>query len=1046
MYISVCLHAFTAYKYVKHGGKFMSLTIEWQRRVDNWLRELPNHFYRPLGPVAVSGFTTAEHLRPEAALQGDFQPMPAGTPWGAPWEYGWFQGRFTLPPAIAGERAVVRMNLGGEGLVWLNGHLAGAADREHTEITLEMQAQPGASYDVLAEIYAGHGGTPVGGGPVGYGTESVPVAHAPMTTIGESTFGIWNEEVYQLWFDAQTLYQLRNSMDPESLRVAEIDTALRDFTLICDLELPYAEMLETVRAARARLAPALACHNGSTAPTLYAFGHAHLDVAWLWPLAETERKIARTLSNQLTLIKEYPGYKYQQSQTHLFYMLKTLYPEVYAEVKEAITAGTVVPEGGMWVEADTNIAGGEALIRQFVHGKRWFSDEFGIKSELLWLPDVFGYSGNMPQIMAGCGIKYFATQKIFWTYNGGDRFPYNTFTWEGIDGSTVLAHIFNDYNSRTGPADLAKRWTERVQKDDIHSLILSFGHGDGGGGPTREHLEYLRRSADLEGLPRVRMSSPNDFFHEIEATGVPSERYVGELYFQAHRGTYTSQAKTKRNNRKIELALREAEMWSTASHTLAGDAYPQEMLDQTWRTLLLHQFHDILPGSSIERVYAEAEQVVGAAIVDAENVAQAATATLTHPAAKPALTVFNSLSWPRTAFVPLPAGFGAPVDAQGHPLPTQTTHGGTLVEVTVPSCGWTTVYGGSVAAAPVAPALTATPSALENDLLRLTLNDRGEITSIFDKETGGEWATGPCNSFKMYKDVPNWFDAWDIDSMYELTPVALDAPAVVEVLSAGPLEASLRVTRTLHQSAMTQVISLHRGSRRVDFATEIDWQESHKLLKVAFPVAIHAEEAVHEIQFGHIRRPNHRSRPFDANRFEVCNHKWSALTEENRGFAVLNDCKYGLNVLANSINLTLLKSALSPDMTADKGHQTFTYAFYAWNGSLADSGVVAEAYDLNVPVLTAAGVGGEQSLFSVDAPNVVIETVKPAEDGSHDVVVRLYEAKRMATRATLTTSLPVKRAAQTDMLEDGAAPLPFADGKITLTFRPFEVKTVRLSL
>jgi alpha-mannosidase len=1028
----------------------MSLTQEWQRRVDNWRHELPNHFYRPMGLVTVSGFTTAEHLRPEVALQGDFRPMAPGMPWGAPWEYGWFQSRFTLPPAIEGERAVVRMNLGGEGLVWINGHLAGATDHAHKEITLEMHAQPGTTYDVLCEIYAGHGATPVGKGPVGYGTESVPAPCAPMTTVGESTFGAWNEEVYQLWFDVEALYQLRNSIDPESLRVTEIDKALRDFTLICDFELPYHEMLDTVRQARARLAPVLACHNGSTTPTLYAFGHAHLDVAWLWPLAETERKIARTLSNQLALIKEYPGYKYQQSQTHLFYMLKTLYPEVYAEVKEAIAAGTVVPEGGMWVEADTNIAGGEALIRQFVYGKKWFRDEFGIESELLWLPDVFGYSGNMPQIMAGCGIKYFATQKIFWTYNGGDRFPYNTFTWEGIDGSTVLAHIFNDYNSQTGPADLAQRWKERVQKDDVHSLILAFGHGDGGGGPTREHLEYLRRSDDLEGLPRVRMSSPNDFFHEIEATGIPSERYVGELYFQAHRGTYTSQAKTKRNNRKIELALREAEMWATASHTLAGCAYPQEKLDETWRTLLLHQFHDILPGSSIHRVYEDAERAVGAGIVEAQGVAQTAAGQLARPAGRPALTVFNSLSWSRSALVPLPVGFGAPTDAAGNALPTQVDGLSTLAQVTVPACGWTTLYGqpgASVPASTVSP-LKATPSLLENDLLRLTLNERGEITSIFDKETNAEWATGPCNSFKMYKDVPNWFDAWDIDSMYEMTPVSLTEPATVEVLSAGPLEASLRVTRTLHQSAMTQVISLRFGSRRVDFATEIDWQESHKLLKVAFPVAVHANEAVHEIQFGHICRPNHRSRPFDANRFEVCNHKWSALTEPNRGFAVLNDCKYGLNVLDNSINLTLLKSALSPDMTADKGSQTFAYAFYAWNGGFAESDVVTEAYDLNVPVLAVEGEGpaGNRSLFGVNAANVIIEAVKMAEDGSHDVVVRLYESKRMAARATLTTTLPIKAAVQTDMLETGSSPLPCAHGEVSLTFRPFEVKTVRLSL
>jgi alpha-mannosidase len=298
----------------------------------------------------------------------------------------------------------------------------------------------------------------------------------------------------------------------------------------------------------------------------------------------------------------------------------------------------------------------------------------------------------------------------------------------------------------------------------------------------------------------------------------------------------------------------------------------------------------------------------------------------------------------------------------------------------------------------------------------------------------------------MYKDVPGAWDAWDLDSMYGEMPVELPEAATITVQAAGPLVATLHVTRKLHHSTLTQEISLRRGSRRVDFATTVDWRESHKLLKVAFPVNIHANEAIHEIQFGHIRRPNHLSRPFDANRFEVCNHKWSALAEENRGCAVLNDCKYGLNVLGNSINLTLLKSALAPDMTADKGIQTFTYSFYAWNGSLADSGVVAEAYDLNIPATTAPGAAGERSLFSLDAANIVIETVKPAEDGSGDVVVRLYEAKHMATRATLATTLPVKTAAQTNMLEEFAAALPLASGQIALEFRPFEVKTVRLTM
>lgn len=1029
----------------------MSLNPEWLRRVNNWRRELTNHFYRHLGSVDWSGLTTSEHLSIAEAERGEFHPMPAGTPWGRKWEYGWFKGELTLPSEAAGKRIAVAVNLSDAPstpvtLVWVNGRLMGCRDREHSHITLAMRGQPGKRYGLLAEAYGGHGETPSGTGPVAFGQPGVPEPPEPIATVGENTFGIWDEEVYQLWLDVETLFETRENLDPDSLRVADIDQALRDFTLIVDLELPHDEMLETVRAGRKRLRPLLDCVNGSTAPLLYTVGHAHMDVAWLWRLEETERKIAGTIANQLELAAEYPEYKYLQSQAHLLWMVKTLYPEVYDEVKGAVRSGQIVPEGGMWVEADTNISGGEALIRQFLYGKRFFHDEFGVDCELLWLPDVFGYSGALPQIMRGCGINYFATQKIFWTYNGGDPFPHNVFTWKGIDGSEVLAHIFTDYNSRTDPGALWERWRTRVQKDGLKSYLVAFGWGDGGGGPTRDHLEFLRRSRDLEGVPRTRMASPLEFFKDLEVEGIPEQHYVGELYFQAHRGTYTSQAKTKRNNRKAELALREAELWGLAARTQKGTPYPWQAIGETWRTVLLHQFHDILPGSSIEAVSHEAEESMGGAIATARDLAASAMTALSDNSE--ALTAFNSLSWGRSALVPLPAGFRGLKDASGKPSPVQPEKDVVWAEVSAPSCGWATYYPGVAGGAEITSGAQADlkPPVMENDYLRIRFNAYGEIASMLDKESERELCAGPCNSFRMYKDVPDAYDAWDIDSMYELAPVPLQEPATFEVLARGPLFASLRVARTLHDSPMTQVITLRRGSRRVDFATEIEWQERHKLLKVAFPVDVYADEGIHEIQFGHIRRPNHRSRPFDANRFEVCNHKWTALADEGCGCAVLNDSKYGVNVLGNSISLTLLKSALAPDGHADQGSQAFTYAFYSWNGSFAASNVVREGYDLNVPVTAMPGAAGYASLFAVDAPNVVIEAVKDAEDRSGDVILRLYEAKHMATRCKLTTSLPVKGAADCDMLEDSRNALPAENGTVALSFRPFEVKTVRLKI
>ena len=1003
----------------------MALTIEWKHRIQRWQNALWKSCYRPLGRVELSGFTTTAQLTAQQALAGDFKPMPIGAAWGARWEYGWFAGEVTLPAGAAGQCIVVRLAPGAESLVWIDSQIAGAHDWAHTEITLTPNAKPGARYTILLEAYAGHGPISFGEGPVRFGATTMPEPGPTQAVVGESTFGMWLEEVYQLAIDFTTLYELHDVVDPPSLRAAEIAQALMDATLIVDLELPEAEMLETVQASRARLKPLLDCVNGSTAPTLFAFGHAHLDVVWLWPLQETERKMARTVSNQLALMAEYPEYKFLQSQPYLYHVLKTRYPELYARFKAAVQNGQVIADGAMWVEADANLSGGESLIRQIVHGRRFFRAEFGVDSRVVWLPDVFGYSGALPQILRGCGCIGFATQKITWAYNGGDPFPYNTFVWEGIDGTTIPAHIYADYTSHTNPKQVAERWNTRLQKNGIRTLIFAFGHGDGGGGATRDHLEYVRRSRNLEGLPRIRLASPAEFFEDLAARGLPTERYVGELYFQAHRGTYTSQAKTKQGNRRGEFALREAEVWGVAARALNGFDFSARTLDEAWRLLLLNQFHDILPGSSIHRVYEEAE-AMHAQVIDAANkTACAAASSFTDNS--DAVTVFNSLSWPRTELVDLPGG---------------------LAEVRVPACGWRTVFFQTSEVSRSASEVSATVRSLENELLRAVFNERGEIVSLIDKETGREIAAGPCNQFCLYKDVPTNWDAWDIDSMTEQLPVAIDEPVTLEVVSRGPLIAQLRLTRKLHHSTLTQIISLRRGSRHIEFATTVDWQESHKLLKAAFPVTIHANEAIHEIQFGHLRRPNHRSRPYDADRFEVSQHKWSALAEENRGVAILNDCKYGVSVTGNSLNLTLLKSALAPDMTADKGTQTFTYALYAWNGSLAESRVVCEAYELNCPVLVVPGAAREEerSLFSVDAPNIMVETIKPAEDGSPDIVVRLYESKRMATRGTLITSLPVTGATQTDMLENEIGELPCADGRIALDFRPFEVKTVRLRM
>jgi len=707
-------------------------------------------------------------------------------------------------------------------------------------------------------------------------------------------------------------------------------------------------------------------------------------------------------------------------------MLKNHYPELYERFKQALLSGKVIADGAMWVEADTNITGGESLIRQILFAKQFFKQEFSKDMEVMWLPDVFGYSGALPQIMLNCGCTSFATQKIAWIYHGGDPFPYNTFLWEGIDGSTIPTHIFTDYNSQTRPGNILDRWESRFQKDGIRSMLLAFGWGDGGGGPTRDHLEFLSRARDLEGLPRVKLASPNEFFSDLQRQGLPKERYVGELYFQAHRGTYTSQAKIKQANRKSEFALREAELWGTIAHTMNGFPFLPIDLKRAWHKLLLNQFHDILPGSSIHRVNEEAVTAFSQVITEATDTTKSAIKTITKSKVADSITVFNSLSWDRDALIELPQG---------------------VVQVTVPACGWTTVKindSQGKSSSKHGNSIKVTETSLENDLIHASFNHRGELISLVDKQTRIDMMAGAGNRFCLYKDIPARFDAWDIDSMTESLLMSTEEPAQLEISQSTDLIGKIKLTRRIHQSTLTQLISLRKNSRRIEFETTIDWQESHKLLKVAFPVNIHANEAIHEIQFGHIRRPNHRSRPFDADRFEVCNHKWTALVEENRGVAILNDCKYGINVLDNSMNLTLLKSALAPDPVADKGIQTFTYAIYYWNGSFGDSDVIREGYEMNCPIQVHSGAAGKASVFGIDAKNIILETIKLAEDGSNDIIVRLYEAKRNLTHCVLSTILPIIKATETDMLERYKSELSVSNKLIDLDFRPFEVKTLRL--
>ncbi len=995
------------------------------------LNKREQYMITKVSPVDFSGFTTKEQLFIHDMDGRPFESIAPGQLWGEKWEYGWFRGAVVVPKEAEGKRIVAMLDFGSEATVYINGIVSGAKDLNHHYVTLSRSAKTGEQFDIVAEAYAGH-------------TDSRPM-------FGASQLCIFEEDVYQFFIDLECLYDLRGSLDAKSLRVAEIDRCLTQVFATVDLTLRQEELGENVKQCRKIMEPLLSCVNGSTAPTLYLMGQSHLDVAWLWPIAETKRKIARTMSNQLALMDEYPEYTYTQSQPYLFLLVKRLYPELYERIKQAVKEGRIIPEGSMWVEPDTNLPGGESLIRQALHGKRFFKEEFGVDNEMLWLPDVFGYSGNLPQIMKGCGIKYFASTKLFGTYdNVADPFPHNTFMWEGIDGSQILTHLMNYgdyYPIRINPSFLIHQWNDRVQLEGISTRLTQFGHGDGGGGSNRDDLEFMRRLGNLEGVPKTKHGSPIEFFEDQLEKGIPDAKYVGELYYPAHRGTYTTQAIIKKLNRKAEIGFRETELWGAAAELLHDRAYPHQELDRLWKVLLLHQFHDILPGSSIHRVHEEAQVELKELNESVYDMASDARKALTDGDVS-RVTVFNSLSWPRKELVALPADVRGIAGENGVAMPVQQHEGVRYAEVETPSMGWSTYKTVPEAAdSPAVPAVMATESHMENEWIALEMNEQGEIARIFDKETGTEWTADRCNVMRMYRDQNSDFDAWEIDRRYRLAPVELNASAKVSVTANGPLFANIRIERELNQSTMVQDIRLRAGSRRVEFHTTIHWREKNKLLKVDFPVRVHTNESLQEIQFGYVKRPNHASRPHDADRYEVVQHKWSALAEANRGFALLNDCKYGISVNDNTMSLTLLRAPTWPDETSDQGVHHFTYGFTFWNGAFLDSPVVQEAYELNYPVSLMSGGSREtQSLLSVDQGSVIVETVKLAEDGSGDWIVRLYESKGASAACELCAGLPVAAVHETDMLEKNMEELPHEGGDVVLQFRPFEVKTVRLQV
>ena len=1006
----------------------------YPQELDRALCTIAEATFRPVAPLRIEAWTTAEPV-PFAERRSGRRIEPAvGDPWGKLFECGWFHFTGVVPETARGAHVVLRIDVSGElCVVDADGvpvqGLTGVCSA-YGEGKRIVEVSDGADGGERIDLWADAGCNDLFGNLVAGGT------------VREADIAVCDGEARSLFFDYQVLRDLVANLPDEDARRAPLFDGLVGALAAFDSG--------DTAAARAVLAPLL---HGLPAHglTISAVGHAHIDLAWLWPIRETIRKGARTFATVLGLLERYPDYVFGQSSPQLFVWMQEHYPELFTGIRAAVRAGRIEPQGAMWVEADTNLPGGESLIRQILLGQRWWRAEFGMEADYLWEPDVFGYTASLPQLLRKAGIDCFLTQKLSWSRV--DVYPHHSFRWRGIDGSEVLAHLFPEdtYNSAATPASVLKIVTGYKDRDVSDQALLVYGVGDGGGGPGEQHLERLQRIRQL-GLAPLRQERVADFLPRWRQAADRFHAWTGELYLEFHNGTYTTHGRSKRLNRAMELALRDLEFKAALAAPVAacldgGTAvlpYPQGCLDAIWKEVLLYQFHDILPGTSIKRVYDESIPRYEALRAEtrklaAERIAALAERVDTSAARLPAL-LLNSLSWPRTEWVEVDAGWR---------------------RERLPALGYTVVDRRKPPE--VVEGLRADAETLDNGLLTVAFSRGGSVRSIHDREHDRQVlrAGTAGNHFALYRDDG---DPWDFPVTYRR-----QTPRRLTLVSAAPRidgpRAVLRHVYRIGHSELVQEVSLTAGSRVLRFDTLVSWRETACMLRTSFPLAVQAEEATCDIQFGSIRRPTHSNTSWDLAKDEVAAHKWVDVSRRTYGAALLNDSKYGYRVKDSVLDLNLIRSVPfsgakieygpvppgepDPRFTDQEEHR-FSYALLPHAGDHVAGGVIQAAYELNVPVerVDASAHPGplpaDFSLCEPDGRDIVVETVKQAEEGG-DLIIRLHEAAGGGRTATLHVGVPVADAHLLDLMERRTRPLAVRDGSISLEFGPYEIHTIALT-
>jgi alpha-mannosidase len=1031
-----------------------------ERKFEERIRELEGYRYRDLvgmNPFYVQEDDGAIGAYPPAAYD-EQNVMKIGDYWKGRDRYIWLHAEIDTHLPYA-DRQIVGLfsfgktgggnNSGFESLLFVNGKPYQGVDSNHEEVLFDDQTAKGPMR-LDFRLWSGLEG---GGNP----TENE--FKLQMAVIGWLDRRVDNL-YYTLLAANEVLKETSESDSAYTILKKLISDALQ---FINWTEPGSPEFYQSCYAAEESLTAAIQSFTKSSDITIHTVGHTHIDVAWLWRLKNTREKSARSFSTVLHLMKQFPEYLFLQTQPQLYDYIKTDYPEIYAQIKERVAEGKWEAGGAMWLEADCNIPSGESLVRQILHGKNYFKEEFGVDCQYLWLPDVFGYSWALPQILTKSGIKTMMTTKISW--NQYNRMPHDTFYWKGIDGSEILTHFittpepwnspdswFYTYNGFITAKTVNGAWKGYRDKELSKDLLLSYGYGDGGGGVNRHMLEMRRRFDSLPGMPKVKTSTAGEFFDKLHQNVSEANGYIhkwdGELYLEYHRGTYTSQAFMKQENRKLELLYRRAEFltsWLSENGQWMGD----DELKNGWKIILRNQFHDIIPGSSIREVYEDAKEEYQEAHRLVENLE---TRIIQHGIEQDdhSVVLVNAThhQGKKNVAVPQFADFAGGVwkNSKGETLTHQKRDNGWLIEVdTLPSFGAKTLYFEPVVTVQETKSnFIYQDRKLETPYYHVEWNEFGQLTSLFDKEANRQVLAEnqKGNILQIFEDKPLAHDAWDIDIFYQEKMEEIRDLVTFEVVENGQLTFTLLAKWTYHHSVISQRVVFYHNDRRIDFETTVDWHEKRKLLKAAFPVDIRATEAVYDIQYGNVKRPTHWNTSWDLAKFETVGHQWADLSEPDYGVSLLNDSKYGYDIKENTMRITLLKSAIHPDPQADQGTHSFVYSLYPHKGEWRKAKTVEKAWDLNDPVAAVEGKWAkEESFLELDSDHVWIDAIKPAYDGN-GIIIRLHEYEGRRGKVSLDVARGITSWVETNLMEE-----PIGEesaSPIEVEIKPYEIRTFRV--